>query len=70
MEVKAAKVKEFLDSGDKVKIDFIMRGREKAHPEFAKEKLKEFLDIITVPFKIDQEPQRQMNGFSMIIGKA
>jgi len=70
MEVKADKAKQFLEKGDKVKVDFVLRGREKAHPEFAKNRLKEFLDILPIPIKIEQEPKRQPSGFNMIIGKA
>lgn len=70
MEVKAEKTKQFLEGGDKVKVDFVLRGREKAHPEFAKNKLKEFLDILPIPIKIEQEPKRQPWGFTMVIGKA
>ena len=70
MEVKATKTKQFLEEGDKVKIDFVLRGREKAHPEFAKTKLKEFLDILPIPIKVEQEPKKQPWGFSMVVGKA
>lgn len=70
MEVKANKAQQFLEEGDKVKVDFILRGREKAHPEFAKMKLKEFLDILPIPIKIEQEPKKQPWGFTMIIGKS
>lgn len=70
MEVKAEKAKQFLEGGDKVKVDFVLRGREKAHPEFAKTKLKEFLDILPIPIKVEQEPKRQPWGFTMTIGKA
>ena len=70
MEVKANKAIQFLEEGDKVKVDFVLRGREKAHPEFAKVKLKEFLDILPIPIKIEQEPKRQPWGFTMVLGKA
>ncbi|MDO8558045.1 MAG: translation initiation factor IF-3 [bacterium] len=70
LEVKAGKAKQFLEKGDKVKVDFMLRGREKAHPELAKAKLKEFLDILPISIKIEQEPKRQPWGFTMIIGKA
>ncbi|MDP3963832.1 MAG: translation initiation factor IF-3 [bacterium] len=70
MEVKANKAVQFLQEGDKVKVDFVLRGREKAHPEFAKTRLKEFLDMLSIPIKIEQEPKRQPSGFSMVIGKA
>lgn len=70
MEVKADKAKQFLDEGDKVKVDFVLRGREKAHPDLAKTKLKEFLDILPIPIKIEQEPKKQPWGFTMTIGKA
>lgn len=70
MEVKAKKALKFLEGGDKVKVDFVLRGREKAHPEFAKGKLKEFLDLMPVSIKVEQEPKRQPWGFTMLIGKA
>jgi translation initiation factor IF-3 len=70
MEVKANKAIQFLEEGDKVKVDFVLRGREKAHPDLAKQKMKEFLDILTVPINIEQEPKKQPWGFNVVIGKA
>lgn len=70
MEVKANKAVQFLEEGDKVKVDFMLRGREKAHPDLAKARLKEFLDMLSIPIKIEQEPKKSPQGFFMVIGKA
>lgn len=69
MEVKAQRMQEFLEGGDKVKVDFMLRGREKSRPDFAQGKLREFLNLVTMPLKVEQELRRQPWGFTMLVGK-
>ena len=38
-----AQAKKFLEKGNKLKIDLILKGREKAHPEKAVETIKGFV---------------------------
>ncbi|MFH1611929.1 MAG: translation initiation factor IF-3 [bacterium] len=67
IETKVKQVEKFLKQGHKVKIDVMLRGREKALIDVAKEKLDDFLKIISIPIKIDQEIKRQPRGLTTII---
>lgn len=69
LAVKAKQAKKFLSKGDKVKIEIILRGREKAHLDLAKEKLDEFIKLISLEVKIEQEAKKQPRGLTMVISK-
>jgi translation initiation factor IF-3 len=71
LEIKANLVEKFLKEGNKVKIEMILRGREKAHGDFAKEKINKFLEILEklIPIKTERELKREPRGFTMIISK-
>ena len=47
--IKAKKADEFLTEGHPITIALTLRGREKANKDWAKQKLREFLTMITVP---------------------
>ncbi len=57
----------FLEKGNKVKVEIVLRGREKAFMPQAKDKLRGFVDKIDFPYKIEQSAQKQFNGFNVII---
>jgi len=67
LEFKADQAKKFLAKDNKVKIQVILRGREKAFSSQAKGQLKEFIDKIDFPVKIEQDVKPQGNGFNVII---
>jgi len=71
MEVRARQAEKFLKDGDKVRIDIVLRGREKALGNFAREKIGKFLEVLQVfvPYKVERELKKEMRGFSMIISK-
>ncbi|MBI2639876.1 MAG: translation initiation factor IF-3 [Candidatus Sungbacteria bacterium] len=46
LERYAGKAKDFLEEKNKVRIDMVLRGREKAHRDFAKKRFEEFLALI------------------------
>lgn len=66
-EFKRAQAEKFLRQGDKVKIDIVLRGREKAHQELARTNLQQFISAITVPYKIEDHIKRFPGGFNVII---
>lgn len=76
METKAKQAEKFMIGGSKVKIDLLMRGREKAHADLAEKKINEFLTIInsnpdfTGKIVMEQPPKRQAWGMITIISKA
>ena len=71
LEIRADLAEKFLKKGNRVKIEMILRGREKGLSEFAKEKIKHFLEILEkrVPIRIEKELKREARGFTMIISK-
>ncbi len=69
-EYKAKQAGEFLNDGNKVRIEIKLHGREKAHGDLAKEKLNNFLKLIPVVHKIEEEPKKNPVGFIMTISKA
>lgn len=64
--IKANRTLEFLDEGHKVKVDLLMRGREKAHPEFAVEVVKKFLLMIP-DHKVEAAPKHVGSFVSAVI---
>ena len=71
LETRAHQAEKFLKEGDKIRIEMVLRGREKAHADFAKEKISQFLEILEkqIPFKIERELKREPRGFTIIISK-
>ena len=69
-ELKAKQAEKFLSQGHKVKIEIILRGREKAHSNLARQRLEEFRQLIAVPTTIEFGPSKYPRGLSMIIVKA
>lgn len=58
LKFKAGLADKFLQKGNKVKIEMVLRGRERANLEFAFEVVKKFLAELTVPYLLEQEPKR------------
>lgn len=75
METKANQSERFMKNGAKIRVDLLIRGREKAHIDMAHKKLNEFLEIlnsrpdITGKIIIEQPPKRQPRGLTTIIAK-
>ena len=71
LETRAHQAENFLKEGDKIRIEMVLRGREKALGNFAKEKINKFLDILQglIPLKIERDLKREFRGFTMIIAK-
>lgn len=69
LEFKAKQAEKFLEQGHKIKIELILRGREKGLLQAAKEKLNQFIKFIPLEIKIEQEIKKQPRGLGMIITK-
>ena len=71
LETRAKQSKGFLEKGDKVRIEMILRGREKGLTDFAREKMLQFYQILDkeIPIKVERDLKREPRGFSMIIAK-
>jgi translation initiation factor IF-3 len=57
MQVRANKIKEFIEKGNKVKMQVQMKGREKAHPEVAEETMKTFISLLGFEYTFESEPK-------------
>lgn len=71
METRVSLAKNFLDKGDRVRIELPLRGREKALESFAKEKMNKFLELLQnlIPVKIEKELKREPRGLTIIVVK-
>ena len=71
LETRARQAEKFLKKGDKVRIEMKLRGREKAHQDFAREKINKFINLLqqTIPVKVERELKKQPRGLTMIIAK-
>ncbi|UZE93432.1 MAG: translation initiation factor IF-3 [Candidatus Nealsonbacteria bacterium] len=69
LETRILQAEKFLKKGNKVKIEMILRGREKRLSGFAKEKLKKFIEDLgkRISIKTESEIKRKVNGFIVII---
>lgn len=68
LNLKMKKANEFLAAGHTVEIFLMMRGREKANQNFAMEKIRAFLKMIT-PHKLLMSPRFTGRGISSQIVK-
>jgi len=69
LETKANQAIKFLEDGHQVKIDIILKGREKAHKPIAIENMQKFIDGIKINLKILQPITAQDGQISTTITK-
>lgn len=67
--VKAEMAKEFLKNGDKVSVEMVLRGREKANKDFARKKFMEFVELLGDDVMIDQPLRPGPRGMTMIVSR-
>ncbi|MFC1788201.1 translation initiation factor IF-3, partial [Patescibacteria group bacterium] len=72
LNTRLNQAKKFLERGDKVKVELVLRGREKAHKPLAKEKVNDFLAKIREEYEIrvEQEATFQAGKMTAIIARA
>ena len=70
LELKVNQAENFLKKGYKVRIEIILRGREKAFGNNARHKIENFKSLLSQGVVVEQAIVRQPRGFSMIIGKS
>ncbi len=64
LERQRVRAEEFLTTGHPVRVQMVMRGREKAHKDLAIEKMKAFLASLSEFGIVEQEPK--LGGFQII----
>ena len=71
LETKAKQSEKFLKLGGRIRLEMRLRGREKAHQDFAREKIKKFLEALNnaIPIKIERDIKKESRGLTMIISK-
>ena len=69
LEFKAKQIEGFLNEGHIVKIELTLRGREKALAHLGKEKLNNFIKLITGEFAVQDGVKRSPFGWTITIKK-
>jgi len=72
MRFKADQASEFIKEGMKVRIELVLRGREKYQKtihDLSRKKIEDFIKLISVPTKVMQELKKEPRGFSINIMK-
>jgi len=71
LEIRKNQSEDFLNRGDKVKVEIILRGRENARPSLAFEVIKSFATLLakTTPISFEQDVTKQGNKVTAILTK-
>ncbi len=64
---KKTQAEKFLTKGNKVRVEIVLRGREKAMHDKARENLTQFLASIAIPHRFEEEVKRGPMGFNATI---
>lgn len=72
MEIKAGRANEFVKEGLRVRVELMLRGREKYQKtiqDLSRKKVENFIKMIAVPTKVVQELRKDPRGFSIVVMK-
>ena len=70
LTLKAKKASEWLAEGNKVKVELFLSGRSKyLELNFLKERLQRILRLISVPYKVTEEPKKGPKGLAIVVEK-
>jgi len=67
IEIRTKQANKFLDKGNKVKIEMMLRGRQKAHPEHIQEVFNEFIRALGSNYIIEQPLNRNGNKMLLVL---
>lgn len=67
LDIKLKKVREFLEDGDKVRIQIFYRGRENAHQELGFELMNRIITALGEDIVVEQKPQINGRNLSMTV---
>ena len=72
MEVRKQQGLKFLQRGDKLKIELIMRGRERIHKDIGEQVIKNFIAALTkdLPIRIDQPISAQGHKMFAVVARS
>ncbi len=71
IETKAKLGKSFIEKGDKVRIEMKLKGRQKGLTEFAKEKTRKFISVLSelIPIKIERDIKIEPRGITVVVSQ-
>jgi translation initiation factor IF-3 len=71
LEIRVRQAEKFLKRGDKIRVDIILRGRQRALQNIAEEKINQFTEVLNqkIPIKVERNIQRRGRNLTMIITK-
>lgn len=70
LQMKAKRASEFLEQGDRVRIELMLKGRAKyLDKEFKNSRIKRILDFIPIEHKIVEGPKRGPRGINILLEK-
>lgn len=67
LDIKLKKARQFLEDGDKVRIQIMYRGRENAHQELGFELMSRITEQLGEDIIVEQKPQINGRNLSMIV---
>ena len=67
LEIKLRKIKKFLESGDKVKIQIVFKGREMAHKEIGFDMANKIISLLEEDAILEQKPQMAGRNLSLVV---
>lgn len=71
LEIRAKQAEKFLNEGNKVLVEMVLHGREKALSHLAKEKVNQFLKMLNqnIPVRQETDFKKGHRGFNLVIAK-
>jgi translation initiation factor IF-3 len=71
LKIRLDRAKKFLNAGDKVKVEAMLRGRERRHPDLAKEQVQNFIDKLQeeTNIKVEQPVAKQGHMVTALVAK-
>ncbi len=72
MDVRLRSAKAFLEEGNKIKIEILLRGRERQHADIGEEQIRAFIKLLSeeVDVKIEQPVKRMGGQLTAIVASA
>lgn len=69
LSYKSKQAQNFLDEGHKVRIELVMKGREKALFDYGKDMLNKFVEKLEGNIILEQKPKRERRGMAVVVAK-
>ena len=71
LETRAKAAEKFLKKGNKVRMEMVLRGREKWLSDFSRGKVNQFISSLSklIPINIERELKRESRGLTMIVSR-